>query len=311
MKVIFVSSGNNKHGISPIIKNQGVSLQKEGLDIDYFTINGGGIKGYIQNIPKLREYLKDNQYDIVHAHYWLSAIVASLAGAKPLVVSLMGDDVKAKRWFRWIITIFHHLSWSKTIVKSKDMYLSLGIYKNVYIVPNGVDLDRFRPISKDIALKETGWDSSKKHILFTSNPNRVEKNFALAKEAFDYIDDDSLELHYLKDVPNDKMPYYYNASDVVILTSFWEGSPNAIKEAMACNIPIVSTRVGDVEELILYTNGCYISNSFDYKEFALTIIKALKFGKRTNGREAIKHLKSEIIAKDIIDIYKDIQCVEL
>jgi len=311
MKVIFVSSGNNKNGISPIIKNQGVSLQKEGLDIDYFTINGSGIKGYIQNIPKLREYLKNNQYDIVHAHYWLSAIVASLAGAKPLVVSLMGDDVKAKRWFRWIITIFHYLSWSKTIVKSKDMYLSLGIYKNVYIVPNGVDLDRFRPISKDIALKETGWDSSKKHILFTSNPNRVEKNFALAKEAFDYIDDDSLELHYLKDVANDKMPYYYNASDVVILTSFWEGSPNAIKEAMACNIPIVSTRVGDVEELILYTNGCYISNRFDYKEFALIIIRALKFGRRTNGREAIKHLKSEIIAKDIIDIYKDIQCVEL
>ena len=275
-----------------------------GISIDYFTIKGRGIKGYLKSIPKVRAYLKDNQYDIVHAHYWLSAIVTSLAGAKPMVVSLMGDDVKAKRWFRWIIYIFHHISWSRTIVKSKDMYLSLGI-KDVYIVPNGVDLDRFRSISKDIALKEVGWSDKKRHILFTSNPDRVEKNFTLAKKAFEYINDNNLVLHYLKNIPNDRVPYYYNASDVIILTSFWEGSPNAIKEAMACNVPIVSTPVGDVDEVISNTKGCYIS-TFDYRDFASDIKRALEFGKKTDGREAIKHLKSEIIAKKIIDIYKGI-----
>ena len=309
MRVLFISSGNSKSGISPIIKNQGESLIEEGIDVEYFTIKGKGIRGYLKSIPKVRAYLKENQYDIVHAHYWLSAIVTSLAGAKPIVVSLMGDDVKAKRWFRWIIYIFHHISWSRTIVKSKDMYISLGI-KDVYIVPNGVDLDRFRPIPKDIALKEIGWSSRKKHILFSSNPDRVEKNFPLAKRAFEYIDDSNLELHYLKDVPNDRVPYYYNGSDVVILTSFWEGSPNAIKEAMACNVPIVSTRVGDVDEVISETKGCYIS-SFDYIEFASNIKKALEFGRKTEGREVIKHLKSDLIAKKIIDIYKGIKCVEL
>ncbi len=303
MRVLFISSGNNKSGISPIIKNQGESLKKEGISIDYFTIKGRGVKGYLKSVPKIRAYLKENQYDIVHAHYWLSAIVTSLAGAKPMVVSLMGDDVKAKRWFRWIIYIFHHLSWSSTIVKSKDMYLSLGI-KDVYIVPNGVDLDRFKSISKDIALREVGWSDKKRHILFTSNPDRVEKNFTLAKKAFEYINDNNLLLHYLKNIPNDRVPYYYNASDVIILTSFWEGSPNAIKEAMACNVPIVSTPVGDVDEVISKTKGCYIS-TFDYRDFASDIKRALKF-KKTDGREAIKHLKSEIIAKKIIDIYKGI-----
>jgi len=304
MKVIFISSGNNKDGISPIIKNQGESLKKENIDIEYFTIKGKGIRGYLKSIPKVREYLKNSSYDIVHAHYWLSAIVVSLAGAKPIVVSLMGDDVKAKRWFRWIIYIFHYLSWSNTIVKSKDMYQSLGI-KAVNIVPNGVDIDRFRPIQKDIAQQEVGWDSKKKHILFTSNPNRVEKNFKLAKDAFIYMNDKNVELHYLKNIPNEKVPYYYNASDVIILTSLWEGSPNAIKEAMACNIPIVSTPVGDVEEVISKTDGCYLS-SFDYKEFAFCIKRALEFGKRTRGRDEIQHLKSELIAKKIVDIYKGI-----
>ena len=304
MRVLFISSGNSKDGISPIVKNQGESLRRAGISIDYFTIKGKGIKGYLKAIPTVRAYLKENRYDIIHAHYWLSAIVTSLAGAKPIVVSLMGDDVKAKRWFRWIIYLFHHISWSRTIVKSRDMYLSLGI-KDVYIVPNGVDLDRFRPIPKDIALKEVGWSETKRHILFTSNPDRVEKNFTLAKRAFEYIDDENLSLHYLKDIPNERVPYYYNASDVVILTSLWEGSPNAIKEAMACNVPIVSTPVGDVEEVISNTKGCYIS-TYDYREFASDIKKALEFGKKTDGREAIKHLKSEIIAKKIIDIYKGI-----
>jgi len=302
LKILFVSSGNSKNGISPLIKNQGESLKSE-VEVDYFTIKGKGIKGYLKSIPKLKEYLKNNSYDLIHSHYWLSAIVTSLAMPKiPIVVSLMGDDVKAKRWFRWIIYVFYYLSWSATIVKSKDMYNSLGL-KDVYIIPNGVDFNRFKPIPQENAQKVVEWDSSKKHILFTSNPSRVEKNFKLAKEAFEYINDGNYELHYLKDIPNDKIFYYYNASDVIILTSLWEGSPNAIKEAMACNIPIVSTPVGDVEERFEGVEGCYIS-SFDAKEFALDIKKALNYGKRTNAREKITPLKSEIIAKKLIDIYK-------
>ena len=304
MRVLFVSSGNTKDGISPIIKNQGESLKQEGTNLEYFTIKGGGVKGYLKSIFKLREHLKNNSYDVIHAHYWLSAIVTSLAGAKPMVVSLMGDDVKAKAWFRWIIYFFHHLSWSKTIVKSQDMYNSFG-QKNVAIIPNGVDMNRFKPIDKEIAINETGWDRTKKHILFTSNPKRVEKNFKLAKEAFSLIEDENLELHYLVNIPNEKIPYYYNAASVVILTSLWEGSPNAIKETMACNIPIVSTNVGDVENVLSKTEGCYIS-SFDHKEFASKIKKALNFRERTTGREDIAHLKSETIAKKIIDIYKEI-----
>ena len=96
MKLLFVSSGNSKNGISTIIKNQGVSLKNQDIELDFFTIEGKGIKGYLKSIPYLKKQLKENKYDIVHAHYSLSAFTASLAGAKPLIVSLMGSDVKSK-----------------------------------------------------------------------------------------------------------------------------------------------------------------------------------------------------------------------
>ncbi len=301
MKVLFVSSGNNRYGISPIIKNQGDSLVKEGVEVDYFTIKGKGLKGYIKAIFELREYLKNNHYDIIHAHYWLSGISAALSGAKPLVVSLMGDDVKANGVFRAIVSFFHSFFWDKTIVKSKDMYKSFG-KKDVAIIPNGVDLEKFRPIEKKFALEVTGWDENKRHILFTANPKREVKNFALTKEAFELLNSDEIELHALVDIPNEKVPFFYNSADVVVMSSLWEGSPNAIKEAMACNIPIVSTDVGDVKDVIGDTKGCYVSSA-NAREFAYFIKEALAFKGRTNGREHVRALSSLNIAQVLIALY--------
>ncbi len=307
MRVLFVSSGNasSKSGISPIIENQGKSLIKEGIEVDFFPIKGKGAKGYLKAIFKLREHIKTNHYDITHAHYWISAIVATFAGAKPTVASLMGDDVKTKEWYKWIIYIFYKFFWAKTVVKSKDMYNAFG-QKGVAIIPNGVDMQRFKPIDREEALNFTKWDRDKKHILFTSDPAREEKNFTLAKEAVDLLNDKNIELHYLKDIPNSNIPYYYNSADVVVLTSTREGSPNAIKEAMACNIPIVSTDVGDVKDVISKTKGCYIA-SFEPKDFSNKIKLALEFNQRTTGRKDIEYLNETNIAKKIIKIYKEVK----
>jgi len=301
MNILFISSGNSKAGISPIVKNQGESLKKLGIEVDYFTIKGKGIKGYLKNVKPLKKYLKQNRFDVVHAHYSMSAFVASLAGAKPLVVSLMGSDVKSGAFYKLFIRAFHLLLWDGIIVKSKDMRHSLGV-KDVRIIPNGVDLEMFKPINRQDCKLKLGWDTDKKHILFAANPQRKEKNFGLAEKAFQLLSHQNIALKKLLDVPNTQMPFYHNAADVVLLTSRWEGSPNVIKEAMACNIPIVSTDVGDVKEVIGKTEGCYIT-SFNPEDVADKIKKALAFGKRTTGRNDIKHLESSIIAKKIISVY--------
>ena len=301
MKVLFVSSGNSKLGISPIIKNQGESLRKAGIDVSYYLIKGKGFRGYIKNIKILKNFIKKNKVDIVHAHYSYSAFVASLAGAKPLIVSLMGDDVQANYLSKLFIKVFYKLSWKNIIVKSVRMYNILGI-TNAFVIPNGVNIEVFNSIDKRSCQKKLGWDYNKKHILFAADKSRPEKNFRLAKKIFSILNNKNVELHSLIDVSPKQMPLWMNSADVVLLVSLNEGSPNVIKEAMACNSPIVSTDVGDVKEVIANTKNCYLT-SYDPKEIAVKINKVLDFGKRTNGRENIKHLESSFIAKKIINIY--------
>ena len=298
MKVLFVSSGNSKLGISPIIKNQGESLRKAGIDVSYYLIKGKGFRGYIKNIKILKNFIKKNKVDIVHAHYSYSAFVASLAGAKPLIVSLMGDDVQANYLSKLFIKVFYKLSWKNIIVKSVRMYNILGI-TNAFVIPNGVNIEVFNSIDKRSCQKKLGWDYNKKHILFAADKSRPEKNFRLAKKIFSILNNKNVELHSLIDVSPKQMPLWMNSADVVLLVSLNEGSPNVIKEAMACNSPIVSTDVGDVKEVIANTKNCYLT-SYDPKEIAVKINKVLDFGKRTNGRENIKHLESSFIEKKII-----------
>ena len=286
--------------------SQAKSLINEDLDLSYFTIKGKGIVGYLKSVPLLRKKIKQNNFDIIHAHYSMSGFVASLARVRPLIVSLMGTDVKAEKKFRFIIKLCYKFSWFKTIVKSTDMKKTLNL-KNINVIPNGVDINKFMPIDRKYACKKIGWDLSKKNILFASNPTRVEKNFPLAQKAFTHMKTSDIQLHYLNSVNHKDMPNYMNASDVVLLTSKYEGSPNVIKEAMACNRPIVSTNVGDVELLIKNLKGCFITknNSLD---IANKIDIILNKYSNSNGRNRIIKLRldSENIAKRICAIYKEI-----
>ncbi len=302
MKVLFICSGN-RVGVSPIIKNQAESLIAKGIEIEYFTIIGKGWKGYFNNIKKIRLYLKTHKYDIVHVHYSLSAFVTSLAGARALVVSLMGSDLKAAKWYKYIILLFQFLfQWKAVIVKSQDMYNELNL-KSARIIPNGVNTDKFRPMDKTDCQKQLNWDSSKKHILFPASPYRREKNYSLALDAVHTLRKEDVVLHYFDNIPNSVTPIWYNAADVVIMTSLWEGSPNAIKEALACCRPIVTTNVGDVNFLLGNVAGTFIS-SFNKEEISSCLNNALQY----NGTDGLKHIQSiqitsSIIAQKIINIY--------
>lgn len=301
MKILFVSSGNRKDGISPIVLNQGKSLQRAGIHIDFFTIKGKGIRGYLKNVFLLRSYLKKSNYNLIHAHYKLSAFIVSLALARPLVVSLMGSDVLRSK-NNWILHLFSYFSWNTVIVKSQKMKDRLGINK-AQIIPNGVNFKLFYPIDQKTAQEKLGWSSQKKYVLFPSNPRKVVKNYNLAQESIKLVNDDGIELITTTNVPNDEMVYYYNSADVVILTSHSEGSPNVIKEAMACCRPIVSVDVGDVSSIISNTEGCYTS-SREPTDLAANLKKALQFSNKTNGRDRISHLKEELIASRIIKSYR-------
>lgn len=288
MKVVIVSSGNSRVGISPIVLNQGESLRKQGVDVSYYPIRGKGLKGYLSNVAPLREHIREREADLVHAHYSMSGFLATLAGAHPLVVSLMGCDVNSETRYRPLMLFLAKYKWSKTIVKSKQMWDLLG-QDGVEIVANGVDLGSFAPMSREAALKHLGWNRSRRHILFAADPSRPEKNYALAEKAFSLLELVDVDVHHLGNVNHEDMPFHYNGADLVILTSLREGSPNVIKEAMACNRPIVSTIVGDVEELLSGVDSCFVVDH-DERRLADAIALAMQGSTTSSGRRRIEQL---------------------
>lgn len=308
MKILFIASGN--HGaVGPVVGNQAEALRTEGLEVDLYLLKGRGIISYLRNVKPLRRYLQEHKYDAIHAHYSFAAFAASLAGVRSLVVSLMGSDVKAPGTYKFIIRLFAWLfRWKAIIVKSNDMYRSLGI-KRAIIIPNGVNMDRFQPMDKTECQKRLGWTNNKlqttnhiSHILFPATSSRPEKDFVLAQTAVANIP--NAALHAFDNTPNTETPYWYNAADVVLMTSKWEGSPNVIKEAMACSRPIVAVNVGDIAERTSGVEGCYVAQSREPQELASLIEKALTCT-QTKGRERIiaDGLDSHDVNHRLIEVY--------
>jgi glycosyltransferase involved in cell wall biosynthesis len=322
IKVLFVCSGTDEASISPVVFAQGESLRKCGVSVDYFAIGGKGFAAYFKAAGSLRSRLKQDAYGIIHAHYGLSAIVALAAHGKiPIVVSFMGDDLlgsnridekvtMSSRWFSKMNVLLARHFYDLNIVKSEGMLLKLGKNRKAEIVPNGVDVKLFHPIKKQEAQRVTEFTKEKWNFIFIGDQSRPEKNYKLALEAVSKAGSNS-ELHVVKDRKPHELPYYYSAADAVIITSFHEGSPNILKEAMACNCPVVSTDVGDVRMLSEDIEGHFLT-SFDPSDVAGKLISAEHFRTEvgeTKGRLRIieRKLDSESVALQIISIYKRLQ----
>jgi len=304
MRVLFVSSGRRgKPG--PIIISQGESLKKSAIEVDYITA-GPGLRGYLSAIPSIRRAWKKGRYDLVHAHYSLSAFAASFAGRFPMAVSLMGSDVFMSAPVRTLIRILSRYRWNATIVKSARMKEKLRLPR-AEVIPNGVDTTMFSPEPQMKARERLGIDPSRRVVLFGSSADRREKNPDLAEKAFALLDYPGAEMMYLSDLSHDEVPGYLNSADVLLLTSDWEGSPNVIKEAMACNCPFVSTDVGDVRWLSMGVKGCFITSS-DPVDIAAGIRNALDLRGRSEGRERIIRigLDSGSVAMKIKSVYETV-----
>jgi len=306
MRVLFVSSSKRWDTISPVIENQGRALENEGIHIEYFTINTKNrysIKEYFKSCFILRKYINKNKYDIIHAHYFYNGIVSTFAVNKPVVLSLMGSDVHGSRLNRIIIKLFYSDLWDKIIVKSNNLKNLLKL-KNIRVIPNGVDLSLFKLMERCKARSVVNFDN-KIYILFVGDPKNPNKNFNLAKRAVGLISNKNTVLKVINGVDNSILPYYYNAADILLFTSKNEGSPNVIKEAMACNLPIISTDTGDVKERISEVKNSYICD-FDAYEMYSKINLVLSNQSRSNGRDVIlkQKLDSKSTSKQIIELYK-------
>lgn len=311
MKVIFVASGNKAVGtVSSFVRSQFDSLHEQNLDMTLFPVTGKGWKGYAKNLVALRKLVKTQKPDIVHAHYSVCGYLAALAtfGLKTkVVVSILGSfppgKFKAKK--RLVRFFIDHV-WDGALVKSQRTRSQLN--RPLPVVPNGVDLRMFNLRPQAEARAVVGFEEGEKYVIFVSNPARPEKNYPLAQAAVQTLQQPNLHLVPVFDKPHSQVVDYMCAADVLIMTSLNEGSPNVIKEAMACNCPIVVTDVGDVRWVTSGVDGTFVADTFKAEELADLLKKALAFNGRTRGRERITELEltTQEVSSKLISIYNTV-----
>lgn len=303
MKILIVCSKNSGN-IAPFIIDQVDALNKSGIITDYFTIEQKGLLGYLKSKVALTRKIEEFCPQIIHAHYGLSGLLANMQRKIPVVTTYHGSDInndKAFLFSRKSIRLSKH-----NIFVSQKNIEKANVKDKYSLIPCGVDTNLFSPKEKTECRKQLNLASDKKYVLFAGAFNNTVKNAPLARSATDKLN--NVQLLELKGYSRQEVVLLMNAVDVCLMTSFTEGSPQFIKEAMACNCPIVSVDVGDVKEVIRDTEGCFVGETCDVNEIAENLRLALQFGKRTNGRERIKKLglDSETISTKIINIYNQL-----
>jgi len=307
LKVLFVCSGNHDR-VPAFIIEQKEELEKKGIRVDIFQIKGRGVLGYLKNYTGLRKIIRENAYDLIHAHFGLSGLFANLQRKLPVVTTFHGCDLNNKRHRRF--SKYAAKLSKKVIVVSNHMTSLLSGNVEKEVIPCGVDMSLFVPMDKEKAREELMksqkmvFDNSKKYILFSSTFDRDVKNPQLAMKAVAFLGEE-YELIELKNFSRNDVVLVMNAVDAVLMTSKTEGSPQFIKEAMACNRPIVTTNVGDVEEIINGTNGCFITAPA-VETVAGDLKKTLQY-KSTTGREAMgQRYDNEALVSRIIQLYSNL-----
>jgi teichuronic acid biosynthesis glycosyltransferase TuaC len=307
MKVLVLTNmypTKDKPLYGTFIKEQEDALRKEGVDIDIFMVDGSDHKlNYVWGIFRLWAWLLTHKYDLIHAHYVFSGIIARMQFLYPIVLTHHGPEFWTWQFIPCkIITPLVN----KVILVSPEMEAKLN-FKKVNIIPCGIDFDVFKPTPKDEARKELGLPRDKKIILWAGNNLRPEKRYDIVEAAVALVKqkDPSIEFLLVNNQPHERMPLYYSACDVLLLVSDAEGSPMVVKEAMACNMPVVSVRVGDTEQVIGKTEGCHLCTQ-DPPDVAEKLMLSLDYGQRTTGRRDIAYLEQGAIARKIKAIYEDV-----
>lgn len=282
--------------------------------VDYFLVKGN----YIKAVGALKKKIRDFQPDIVHAHFGLSAITAELQSLVPVVTTFHNGETL--NWHVNLLSSLFSLRAKHVIYVAQHIRdLSYFKAKNYSIIPCGVSMDDCFLMDKAEARKQLGWSNDKKYILFGGAFENKRKNYALLRDAIAKLDED-IEIVEMKGLSRADCVLRMNAVDLFALPSHSEGSPQALKEAMAVNCPCLATDITDVRYLFGDEPGHWIlrnprktherwdGDAKSLDEMVELLKEALAFEGRTKGRERILKLglSNEQVAKRIIEIYKSI-----
>lgn len=340
MKILVIASDKGGHFV-PFIEEQIAALEACSVQIVRYGVTGKGIVGYLRELPALRRIIRAEHPDIIHAHYGLCGLLANLQRMAPVVTTYHGSDINVPSILR-ISKIAMRLSAHNIFVSARSVAIAFRLSplasrlkKRSTLLPCGVNIPK--PWS-ELQTQRVGqltlnqWVQEKLHadaknVLFAGAFDNTVKdpelafvtiqasNTAIGKGQWAMESNSQLpianrpiKLIELKGYTRDQVNALMYNCDVLLMTSKTEGSPQVIKEAMACGCPIVSVDVGDVAERTSGVEGCYVVHTREPKDIAEALQQAIAFEGKTNGRDRILDmgLSNEQVAKRLIAIYQSL-----
>ncbi len=325
MRILEVSRFKNNfadHQL-PFVTEQGEAIRALGHEVDYFLVRGN----YVKAVGALKAKIREFKPDIIHAHFGLSAITAELQNLVPVVTTFHNGETL--NWHVNLISSLMSLRAKHVIYVAQHIRdLSFFKAKNYSIIPCGVPMEQMVITPKEEARRQLGWDEKKRYILFGGAFDNERKNYSLLRDAIAKNNEQSpitnhqspIECVEMKNLTRSQCVLRMNACDLFALPSHSEGSPQALKEAMACNCPCLATDIADVKYLFGDEPGHWIlrnprktherwdADEKSLDEMVALLKEALAFEGRTHGRERILELKlsNEQVAQRIIRIYEEI-----
>ena len=317
MKILIVASDKGGH-FAPFIEEQIVALQEIGVQVVRYAITGKGILGYLRELPTLKQMIRTEQPDVVHAHFGLSGVLANLQRVVPVVTTYHGSDINVPKILRFSKIAMRLSAWNIFVsqrnvdIASRLSPLAFRLKRRSTLIPCGVNLTDDQLTSREAARKALGIGLDEIIILFAGAFDNRVKDADLAKAAIHASRlsplTSRLFLQELRGFSRAEVNCWMCAANALLMTSKTEGSPQVVKEAMACGCPIVSVDVGDVAERTEGVEGCYVVPTRDPQDIAAALQKAIAYEGKTNGREKIIEmgLTNTQIAERLMAIYKSL-----
>ncbi len=314
VRVLSVIPGEDGGSSMIFAKRQSSCLAALGLHVTdfYLTARTEPISVW-REVNRLRRTLREVRPDLVHAHYGtVTALVCVIASSVPVVVTYRGSDLNPSpavaAWRTLLGRLLSQLAALRAcgIICVSDQLKSRLWWRRdrAVVIPSGVDLDHFSPRPRAEARQRLGWDD-RPVVMFNCGLDPWVKRIEMAEASVELARREfpSLRFEVMRgDVDPARVPLLFNAADCLLVTSRFEGSPNVVKEALACNLPVVAVDVGDIRIRIEGVDGCFVVQP-EPAALAQALMGVLRKGQRIAGRERVRELGQDHVAQRVRAVY--------